>query len=131
MKKVVIISDDSQLLDGLKTVLFSHEFSVYTFAGSEETLNEIKGLKPDLVMIDFLLNNANGGTLCHQLRLRPALAHLPVILLSDYPEVERFTAKFGCNAVIEKPASATVLINLLPGLLANQQLMSRELSEAS
>jgi DNA-binding response OmpR family regulator len=131
MKKVLIISDDNQLLEGLKNALFSHEFTLQALPGREGIVNELAVFKPDMVLIDFLLKDINGGSLCHQVRVHPELGNLPVILLSEYPDIERFTAKFGCNAVLRKPVMADELIDSLAILLEHPGLAPNYFYQAS
>lgn len=131
MKKVLIISDDNELIEGLKHVLYSYDFCVQAIRGKEGLVTEIAPHKPDMILIDFLLKDINGGSLCHQVRLHPELADLPVILLSEYPDIERFTAKFGCNAILRKPLKAHELIDSLAVLLEQPALASNYLYEAS
>jgi len=122
MENVLIISDDQELLEDLKGRLSSNDIMLYTLPGREDVLKDVAQINPSLLLIDFLLRRANGGTLCHQIRGHQELQHIPVILLTDYPNVERFTAKFGCNAIIRKPISAHELIKTLSIMLENREL---------
>ena len=131
MKSVLIISDDQELAANLKAALWSNRFSLRILRGNELVVEDLNQTKPDLILIDFLLNDANGGSLCHEIRGYHGLHHIPVILLSEYPDIERFTAKFGCNAIIRKPILAHELINTLTMMLQRPGISQQSFSKAS
>jgi CheY-like chemotaxis protein len=83
-------------------------------------LKTLKKQKPDVLLIDFILNDDNGGGLCHQLKSDPELNDLPVILLSEYYAIDRLACKLGCNATLRKPINITQLAKVINGLLKPQ-----------
>ncbi|GAA4087238.1 response regulator [Mucilaginibacter panaciglaebae] len=130
MKSVLIISDDQDLATGLKTALWSNEFNFNILPSHDHVVEELIRIKPDLILIDFLLNNANGGSLCHEIRGHRDLHQLPLILLTNYP-IERFTAKFGCNAIVRKPVMMNDLIDTLSMMLEDTAVVPHVLERAS
>jgi len=131
MKSVLIISDDQDLVTALKTALWSDQFNFNILPSHEHVVEQLIQIKPDLILIDFLLNKANGGSLCHEIRGHRDLCRLPLILLTSYPNIERFTAKFGCNAVVRKPVMISDLINTLSLTLEGSAMAPHILEEAS
>lgn len=89
-------------------------------AYSADVLREIKMRMPELLIIDFILNDDNGGALCHQVKLDAKLHDLPVILLSEYTSLDRLAAKFGCSTVITKPVNMPELFETINHLLQPQ-----------
>jgi DNA-binding response OmpR family regulator len=111
MKKLLIVSTDQHLLNALNTDLTQWDYNVQTLQKPDLLFNKLNSFNPDLLIIDFILNDLNGGTLCHQIKCDPKLHNLPVIILSDYPELGRFSNKFGCEAILKKPLQMYDLIN--------------------
>ena len=130
MKKVLIISDEQQLLTSLEASSFSGDFSLHTLPGCEDTLGEITMMQQDLILVDFLLGSINGGALCHQIRGHEPIKHLPVILLSDYPNMQRFSAKFGCNLIVPKPVEPAQLIETFSAMLNKKEQQTNFLHKA-
>lgn len=131
MKSVLIISDDKELASAFKKASFSNQFNFSILPSQEYVVDKLIEFKPDLILIDFLLNNTNGGSLCHQIRGHRDLYPLPLILLTHYPNIERFITKFGCNAIIRKPVAAHELIDNLNKMLDDPAIAPRVLGKAS
>lgn len=120
MKNVLIISDDNETIEKLQVSLVSDDFIIHTLPDRDDIVPELVNLQPDLVLIDFLLNSVNGGTLCHQIRSSEDTQYMPIVILSDYPNIEQYTAKFGCNAIIRKPVKKHELVDTLTVLLSKK-----------
>ncbi|MES2268403.1 MAG: response regulator [Bacteroidota bacterium] len=117
MRKVILISPDETVVHLLKSnsLFLNIEPEVINYSG--DILNQIKLRSPDLVIIDFILNDDNGGSLCHQVKLDPKLHDLPVVLLSQYTSLHPIAAKFGCSTVITKPVNLHELQETINNLL--------------
>jgi DNA-binding response OmpR family regulator len=117
MRKVILISTDETVVHLLKANarLLNIELEVIAYSG--DILREIKMKGPDLLIIDFILNDDNGGALCHQIKLDAALHELPIILLSEYTSLDPIAAKFGCSTVITKPVNLRELFETMTHLL--------------
>lgn len=105
MKKILAVSNDQELLKSLNEKLSESGFSMETMEASDEMLQKIKAGKPDVLLIDFLLGDANAAAVCHQVTSDPDLHDVPVIILSDLPGIDELAAKLGSFAVIKKPMS--------------------------
>jgi len=113
MRKVILISTDETVVNLLNSNAGVLEIEPEVTMPSGDLLSEIKEKKPDLLIIDFILNDDNGGGLCHQVKSDSQLHGLPIILLSEYPSLERIATKFGCSTMITKPLN---LYKLTEGL---------------
>jgi DNA-binding NtrC family response regulator len=116
MKKVLLISTDTAVLDFFKTHLVLLDMNVFTLKPSQNLLSDISQNRPDLLVIDFLLNNDNGGGLCHQIKCDGQLHDLPVILLCEYATLDRAASKFGCNIILSKPLNVDQLVKVINSL---------------
>lgn len=103
MKKILVLDDDTAMLEVLEATLEYASFSVKTAVQSDAIFNEIKEFTPDLVLVDYILNGVNGGEICHQIKCNPDTSHIPVILISAFPRVLLSLGDYGCNAFIPKP----------------------------
>jgi CheY-like chemotaxis protein len=115
MKNVLLVSTDTDVLNLIKANSPFFNFNVLPET-SNDLLAKLRHSKPDLLIIDLILNENNGGGLCHQIKCDPELRYLPVILLSDYTNMEHLSAKFGCNVVLNKPFDISSLKEILDAL---------------
>ena len=121
MKKILIVSNDQPLLQTLSHKLAALGFAMDTMEAQEEMLNRIKAEKPDALLIDFILGDANAAATCHQVTSDPDLRDLPVIVLSDLPGIDQLAAKLGIFAVIKKPMTIAELVENIIAALSEQQ----------
>lgn len=116
-KQILIIEDDEDILQVLETVLEYHEFTVTSIPETEDIIANIEEYEPDLIITDFLLSGLNGGEICQKLKSNKATCHIPVILISGYPELATSFGKFGFDAFITKPFNIGELIEKIDVLL--------------
>jgi PleD family two-component response regulator len=88
----------------MQAELRCRHFEVTGLKSANNLFRELQIIKPDILIVDFILDELNGGSLCHQLKCNPNTRSLPVVILSDYTGMERFSAKFGCDNIIYKQA---------------------------
>lgn len=117
MNKILIVSSDKNFVSGIKSDSHSWDFIIQATDANKDLPDYIGRYAPDLLVIDFILNESNGGAICHQLKSNPETQHLPVILLSEYSGIFRFTTKFGCDMLLQKPVDNYKLFNVITNLL--------------
>jgi CheY-like chemotaxis protein len=117
MKKVLVIDDDKDVLDIMQEALEYCGYQVQITEHSHDVFALIESFKPDLVLIDFMLNCANGGEICHQIKTNQR--QLPVVIVSAYSRVFLSLGNYGCDGLISKPFDLDELLStvekFLPG----------------
>jgi two-component system alkaline phosphatase synthesis response regulator PhoP/two-component system response regulator VicR len=122
MRKILIVSSDRQLLSVLKHELSYRDYTVLTTDDPYLTFINIQLFEPDLLIVDFILNDHNGGAISHQVKSDPQTHDLPVIILSDYELETRYPSRFGCDIVIEKTDNIQPLIARINHLFEEREL---------
>jgi DNA-binding response OmpR family regulator len=117
---ILIIEDDEDIMKVLETVLTYNEFAVTCMEDTEDILETIETYKPDLILTDYLLHGLNGGQICQRVKSNKDTCHIPVILISAYPELAISFGKFGFDAFISKPFDIGELIEKIESLLEKQ-----------
>ncbi|MDB5136838.1 MAG: response regulator [Mucilaginibacter sp.] len=117
-KRILIIEDDEDILQVLETVLVYNDFTVKGLSRTDDILKLIEDYKPDLVLTDFLLSGTNGGKICQSIKGNKDICHIPVILISAYPELAISLGNFGFDAFLTKPFDINVLVSKINGLIS-------------
>lgn len=117
MKKILIVSSDRRLLRVLKHELSLRNYIVLAEFDPYGTFQYILEFAPDLLIIDLILNDYNGGAISHQVKSDPQTNHLPVIILSDYELETHYPARFGCDVVIQKSVKIDPLLDAIHDIL--------------
>lgn len=102
----VIVVDDSQFIRYLvRDILEREGFSVVALSDGQ-SLFSCKELEcADVVLLDVVLPDTDGFTLCRKLRMHPEFAHLPVIFLTALETQDARVRSFevGGNDYLAKP----------------------------
>ncbi len=80
--KILVIDDDPVIQKAIGIWLKKAGYAVVTWDSGGEAIQKVKESKPDLVLMDVLLGDADGRKLCTELRNDPQSAHIPIVLIS-------------------------------------------------
>ena len=117
-RKILVMDDDRAILDVIEEALSYENFQVKTTAESMTILKTVGDYNPDIILLDYLVDEVNGGEICHQIKCNPATGHIPVIIMSAYPRVFESLGSYGCNSFIPKPFDLDQLIETIDKLSA-------------
>ena len=101
-RKILIVDDEPDFLEVMRTRLEANDYEVTTAANGEEALNYVKNSKPDAVLLDVLMPGIDGLEVLR--RIRKMDDSLPVYIVTAFSTDERFKAasKLGASGFIVK-----------------------------
>lgn len=110
MKTILVIDDESDIIDGLKARLSREGFEVLGAATAEEGIAAVDRDEPDLVVLDVMLPDVDGFEVCRRIRERSR--DLPIVMLSaKSDEVDKVVGlEIGADDYVTKPFSARELL---------------------
>lgn len=117
LKKVLVLDNDPRILEVMQEALTYEGFEVNTFEGTEDILSLVTQYKPDLLIIDYILDGINGGELCRKVKNCLVTSSLPVIIFSAYPKVVQLLTYSGCDAFIAKPFNLIDIVDKVAELI--------------
>jgi two-component system response regulator MprA len=82
---ILVVDDDSDLQDYLKTLLSESNFVVNTASSGSEALKSVQKIEPDLVLLDLMLPDMNGEGVCKE--IKKLYPECPVVMLTAKDEV--------------------------------------------
>lgn len=88
MAKILLVEDDAILVEmyQAKFELEGHEVHVAT--NGEECLEVLEHYVPELILLDILMPKLNGFHVLKEIKKKPNLRQIPVILLTNLGEAE-------------------------------------------
>jgi FixJ family two-component response regulator len=110
---VLVVDDDSGILEGLDRLLRAHAYVPILFSSAEAFNNHTDFDSAVCVILDINLNDGSGIELRH--RLRADGISVPVIYVTgnEDPAVREAALDSGCIAFLTKPFSTQSLIESL------------------
>lgn len=112
MKRILIIEDDPDIVELLRFNLERESYEVASAGDGAAGLAELRRQAPDLLILDLMLPEVSGLDVCRTVRGDPALATLPVIMLTaKSEEVDVISGiELGADDYITKPFSPRQLV---------------------
>lgn len=120
MHKILIVEDHADIRRLIRMTLEFEPVEIHEAPDAEAGLAAARALKPDLVLLDLMMpGGMDGLALCRALRAEPALAFVPVVMLSARGQASDRQAGLdaGANAYLVKPFSPMQLLDLTGSLL--------------
>jgi len=113
MAKILIIEDEWDQIQMIKSRLESRGYQVISARKAEEGIKLAQEEKPDLILMDMLLPGMHGMEAAMKLKKNPKTKEIPIIALTavSIPDLEKACFKKGISAFIKKPYEAEELFN--------------------
>lgn len=117
--RVMIVEDEEPLTTLLRYNLEAEGYEVESSLRGDEAELKLRELKPDLLLLDWMLPGVSGIELCRRLRLRDETRELPIILLTARgEESERVRGlAVGADDYVVKPFSVPELMARIRAIL--------------
>jgi DNA-binding response OmpR family regulator len=116
---ILILDDDPDILESLRVVLEANNYHVVTAGSAEEGLRSYKASKPDLLIVDLMMEEIDAGTAFVK-EVRALGNTAPIYVLSTVGDNLSMTTDFsalGLSGVLQKPINSDLLLMLLKSKL--------------
>ena len=127
--KILIVDDDPDITEAIKVVLENEGYSVDSASDGTEGLEHIKTNRPDLVILDVMMNTLDEGfVLSRELKNNPRFKNIPILMVTsvgqktgiDFEEAAGDETWLPVDGFLSKPVQAEVLLNKVKTLLHEQ-----------
>jgi DNA-binding response OmpR family regulator len=102
---VLLVDDIPQNIQILHQILSGENYSFAIAASGKETFTVLEKKKPDLILLDIMLDDTDGFEICKRLKRDPETTEIPIIFLTARVRLEDKIKGFQLGAVdyITKP----------------------------
>ena len=109
--RILVVEDEQDLQDLLHYNLTREGFDVACTSMGRAALSQVRDRPPDLVLLDLMLPDIDGLEVCRTIKSDPALAQVPIVMLTAKGEEADVVVglEMGADDYITKPFSPRVL----------------------
>jgi CheY-like chemotaxis protein len=116
-KRILIVDDEPSITRTMKVNLErTGAYAVRTENQAEHALTAAREFEPDLILLDVMMPDVDGGEVAAGLRADPALQHIPVVFLTAIVSRKETGGDYlesGGQTFIAKPVSLDALIQCI------------------
>jgi len=121
-KTVLVVDDSSFITEGLSSILKKNYRTIIS-SGGEMCLELLKKEKPDIIILDILMEPMDGWETLLRIRENPATSHIPVIMFSAkrISPFEAETQHPHIDDYITKPVNPRNLLDTIAKVLSRRE----------
>ena len=118
MEQILVVDDDSDILDALQFVLEDSGYSVkITQEGEDAEKLTASHSLPKLIILDVLLSGMDGRDIVKKLKKHKNTSRIPVIMISAHPTAKKSVIEAGANTFLPKPFDIDMLLQTVKNQL--------------
>ena len=125
-KTVLIIEDEEDAADMFAEMMRVSGYRVLKTSSSTPALTMMGAEKPDVVILDIMMPEVSGLDILRQMRQDPALANIPVVVVSakSMPADIKIGMEAGASMYLTKPVGFSELKEAIERALGGQSTSS-------
>ena len=121
--KVLIVEDELKLAELLKDYLEQSGMTTEVVTDGDEVMACVHSFHPDIILLDIMLPNKDGLTLCREIREHSLLKRLPIIMTTArIDEIDRLLGlEIGADDYVCKPYSPREVVARVKAMMRRVQ----------
>ncbi len=120
-KKILVIDDNPDDIRLVQAAFLAAQdkYEVHSATGGFEAIYKIGEIKPDMVVLDIVMPDMDGFSVCKNIKSNPITKGIKVIAVTAYPDEEKRerALSFGIEAFFTKPLDLEALVKKMLSLL--------------
>ncbi len=119
--KALVVEDFETMRNIIVKVLGSLNIEATQAANGIEALKVLDNESVDIVLTDLVMPEMDGFELCEEIRRRPNIRHLPVIVISTHRDAKYVVQALRCGAddYLTKPFTAALAERVVERVMSN------------
>ena len=120
-EKILIVEDESAILEGLKDLLTGEGYPVCTAADGRQALEAYRQEKPDLILLDVMIPEISGYDVCREIRKTDPVTSI-IMLTAKGQEVDKVIGlELGADDYVVKPFGVAEILARIRAVLRRVQ----------
>ena len=123
MKKILIVDDEQDIVESLKFVLETYDYTCYCAYNGEDGLNLAREIKPDLIILDVMMPRISGFKVSRLLKFDKKYKDIPILMITarSQEEDKLIGEETGANEYITKPFDIDKVVEIVQKYLEKDE----------
>lgn len=126
-KKILLVDDDPDFVKATRKILETGAYEVATAGTGEEALEKVREDPPNLIILDLMLPDRDGLSICDELKDNTKTSGIPVLVLTGVAKsrshVKEIVVHHNADDYMEKPVEAKILLDKIERLITSASLL--------
>lgn len=110
--KILVVDDDDDIREAISAVLETSGYEPIEASSGADALEQLhRHRRPSMILLDLMMPGISGADFMRALRADPALADIPVVILSGDTSVRETAVALGASASLPKPVDLDNLVS--------------------
>jgi len=122
MKKILIVDDEQDIVESLKFVLESYDYTCYCAYNGEDGLKLARDIVPDLIILDVMMPRINGYKISRLLKFDKKYKDIPILMVTarSQEEDKLIGEETGADEYITKPFDLDDVVKIVNKYLGKE-----------
>jgi CheY-like chemotaxis protein len=121
MHTVLLVEDDHDVRETIAEILFDEGYQVVTASDGRAALDHLQaGVKPSVIVLDLMMAGMDGFQFRAEQRADPAIAGVPVIVLTADRHVDQRLDELAVAAYLRKPTRLAELLAVIARIVGGE-----------
>ena len=119
-RKILVVDDDAYVQEYIRKCLENWGYTCTGCDNGHDVIAKVTENPPDLILLDVMLPDMDGITICRRLRSNPKSSHIPIIMVTSLTDATTIhdAHLFGAADYLPKPFEIDVLKSKVEKMLA-------------
>lgn len=117
MARILMVNDEIDLLSVCQSLLSDVGHDVHILTSGSDVLEHARRGRPDLIIVDWVMSDTDGGTVLARLKGHPATKDTPVLAISALPDGAMRAELAGADRFLAKPFDVDELVGAVNHVL--------------
>jgi two-component system, OmpR family, response regulator len=125
---ILIVDDSPYIVDGLVALLKRKGFNTLASHGGEEALSTLGTIKPDLILLDIMMEPMDGWETLTRIKTNPLTGDIPVLMFSA-KKITPEEAEEHCLSIedfVSKPVNPAQLLDAIRRIFERRSAVKNE-----
>ena len=113
MQKILVVEDDTDLVETYTDLLESYQYSVASTAKAQDAISLLPRFKPLVILLDLNLAGYSGTVVINMVRSYQPLRDTKIIVITGHPEMLNQMDAERVDMVLSKPISNRDLLEAI------------------